>query len=488
MMIVDLQRRIHESGRIRLGRKVGDKGRPERIDKFRFTSRSERAIARVAEEYGGEPREWADAPGEAKQWELFTKAQEIDVVVPPTDMALSQAYEAWSGGGCQRRCDGEREYLSDSPCLCAAEQDAGAERLCNPTTRLNVMLTKVEGFGVWRLESHGFYAASELAGAAELCQIAAATGKLQAARLRIDTRTGKKPKKGGGTMTVHYVVPVLDIDLPLAMLLPNGAQAAIAGGPATPAATGPGFTPVDADALPAGPQPSVEEQLGALDGEERKPRSNAAQPIPETGKRERRGAPDAPTEEPPDEPEAEDPKVAADRAQRVAIMCKEITDSDDWRHRFLFAFSEGAYSSAHEVPPDALAQMHAVLVRIRKGQIGLVEADGVWTLKETAGGKEAAAEEGGDLTLLAQPVEGEVQAGTLAEAGPAPDIPEGKWDRERWLAAVENVPGIGQAKLLRKAREIAKQLSIKVPASLDECTDRQLGAQLLGWLRDQQGA
>jgi len=105
-------------------------------------------------------------------------------------------------GGCQRRCDGQREILTESPCICGPDP---AARLCKPTTRLSVVLADVEGVGVWRLESHGFYAAVELPAVAEL--LAQTRGYIRAS-LGLEERTAKRSGE-----TRRWMVPILEVDI-----------------------------------------------------------------------------------------------------------------------------------------------------------------------------------------------------------------------------------------------------------------------------------
>src|SRR3990172_7696614 len=49
----------------------------------------------------------------------------------------------------------------------------GDERACKITTLLNVMLPRIPGLGVWRLESHGWNAATVLPGTLEVLMMAA---------------------------------------------------------------------------------------------------------------------------------------------------------------------------------------------------------------------------------------------------------------------------------------------------------------------------
>jgi hypothetical protein len=111
----------------------------------------------VAALYGGTVQPWTPQGGGAEAFEVITESTRIPILVPP--QPVTQYFEQWSGGGCVRRCDGQTELLSGGNCLCSVDPE---DRECKPTTRLNVVLRDVEGIGVWRLESHGWYAATEL--------------------------------------------------------------------------------------------------------------------------------------------------------------------------------------------------------------------------------------------------------------------------------------------------------------------------------------
>lgn len=220
MTILTLQRRLREAGRIRIGQTVPTgkgRGRPEKLDKFRLTSADKTAIFEAARLYGGDPHIWEAAPvGEV--WEVFTDANALPIVVPPAETVFSQFMETWSGGGCTRRCDGQTELLTDSPCLCVNEDEAS----CKPTTRLSVILQELPGLGVWRLESHGWYAATELAGTVEVVMRAGSRGQLLPAVLRLEQRQVKK----AGESVKKFAVPVLDIQVtPTALGLVVGTQA-----------------------------------------------------------------------------------------------------------------------------------------------------------------------------------------------------------------------------------------------------------------------
>jgi hypothetical protein len=79
----------------------------------------------------------------------------------------------WSKGGCQRRCDGETEMLTRQACLCARQfgEDWHQQKkgtVCSTTSRLNVMLPDLSGMGMWRAETHSFYAAQEWGGMVDM--------------------------------------------------------------------------------------------------------------------------------------------------------------------------------------------------------------------------------------------------------------------------------------------------------------------------------
>lgn len=280
-MIIDLQRRLAEIGRIRIGQQVATangRTRPAKLDTFRLTSADPTRINHAARLYGGTPKQW-DAPG-GRQWEVVTTAAALDVLVPPSDMAFSQHYELWSAGGCLRRCDGRSETISDGPCLCDPER-----RECDIHTRLSVMLADLPGLGVWRIDTSGYYAAVELQGAVEVIHIAAGRGQMLPARLRLDQRVVKRIVDGAAT-TRRFAVPVLDIEVSPGQLLAGGARLAIdtAGEAAAAApaidATVPLLTPVSDD-VASRPVGTVAEQMQRMP--ERKARRNAAQPIPASG-------------------------------------------------------------------------------------------------------------------------------------------------------------------------------------------------------------
>lgn len=200
MPILDLQRRFAEVGRIRAGAK-GAKGQPQRLDAWRLTSANEQALNAAANLYGGTVREWANAttPG---QYELYTESRTLDIMVPPSQEPYTLHYEAWSGGGCEHRCDGIHDHLNNQPCSCNPDK-----RTCKPTLRVSLALHRIPGLGVWRYESHGFYAATELPATLDLLAAASASGNYITGFLRLEERVTKTKANG----TRRFLVPVLDL-------------------------------------------------------------------------------------------------------------------------------------------------------------------------------------------------------------------------------------------------------------------------------------
>jgi hypothetical protein len=230
MPILDLQQRLRELGRIRIGQKVptaSGKSRPAKLDRFRLTSPSRPLLDKVAARYGGTVAAWTPDGG-AAQFEVVTDAVRLPILVP--NQPVSQYYELWSGGGCQRRCDGITELLSDRACPCGPDPQ---RRQCKPTTRLSVVLAEIEGVGVWRLETHGYYAALELPGVAELLS---RSKDYVPAFLGLEERTAKRDGK-----TLRWMVPTIDVEItPTALAAGQitGAPPAVASGPERVAITG----------------------------------------------------------------------------------------------------------------------------------------------------------------------------------------------------------------------------------------------------------
>lgn len=498
---IDYQRRLVEIGRIRLGKKVPTSNgtRPAKLDKFRLTSRDRARLEAAAALYGGTVQPWDD------QHELYTDRDEIPVAVVPRQ-AINVAYELWGqlplGGGkktpviCLRRCDGTtcattnaRGELDVAGCLCAQEP----EMQCKPTTRVSVILTEVPGMGVWRVESHGWNALSEMQGQVELLEaLTAHAGRPIRARLRLDKRT--RPTAGG---TRRFVVPVIDIDHTVDQVLaalgePAGSYPTSID-PTTVAAPRADANPNIGTAPPAA-APSIAAQLAAAAEAEAPARANAAEPFRPTGARPRTADEIAAAQaEAPDAGDAElEGAGAADAApssggalplaSMVAIWIGELEAGDDYRHRFLEAFSDGAYTSAKGVPQDGetITTLKATILRVKRGAIRLTDTgNGRWRFVDNATGLpssdpggQSPARRGGPVDPDAEPEQQPAAASTegleLTEAG--------------WRKLLANVDGIGPAKLLNQARTIAGELDRPAPNGLDEITDPDVAAACVAWL------
>jgi Recombination directionality factor-like len=376
--IIDLQRRLTEVGRIRLGEKRTSKGGktyPARLETFRLTSPDRTRIEHAAEVYGGKASAWED------QWQVVTTSTALNIALLP-GQALTQWFELWGQHEPKkpvvalRRCDGRRELLSDQPCLCPAAVDdrrkaAADGKACRPTTRLSVMIRDIPGLGVWRLESHGWYAAVELLGTAGLLEQLAARGQMVPARLRLDARS-ESTEDG----TIRYSVPVIDIDASLGHVMESlgtgsGALAPTTGGTVAK------LTPVpDSPSAP----PSVAEQTAAVRSDAPAVRrANAAAPIPPTGVKPRTvreiagGIPTPPPEDEPQPPVADEPPnpVSAGGVQLLAIACRESGLDDDGRHAIAELVSGGRTPSTRDLQEPELEQGLVLARLIGSGHVEL---------------------------------------------------------------------------------------------------------------------
>lgn len=245
MSIANLQRRDTEVGRIRLGTRTN--GKQHALDTFRFTSGAQHLIEEIAALYGGEVKPWVN---DGKHlFEVITAVNIIPIYLPP--QKIDPWYESWGKGVCLRRCDGIRDTIHDKPCDCAFDE-LGKPSKCKPTTRVNVMLADVQGLGVWRLETHGIYAAGEMVQLSERIQ---GIRMPLPARLFLEARDGKKfNREKQKVETQDYNVPVILIDSVTSRHVQIGgdaiSQALAAGGhgptSAPPAIEGPSVPAIEA--------------------------------------------------------------------------------------------------------------------------------------------------------------------------------------------------------------------------------------------------
>jgi hypothetical protein len=241
--LAEIDHRIPEAGRIRLGVKTG-KGMKS-LDTFRFTSPDEGVVRRLAELYGGVAQPWRDPKASpSDQWEVITEAKEVEVYLPAN--ALSVWYELWSGGGVQRRCDGEMCQIPqtspggwemvETPCVCVQRNMME----CRPYTRMNVILPSIPFRGVWRLETKGWNAAKELPGMVNIIEAMTNAGQLVQAKLHIERRVQQTP---AGKR--NFVVPGITIAHTAQDMLAGAADVrGISAGPSVPPVAELGSAPV----------------------------------------------------------------------------------------------------------------------------------------------------------------------------------------------------------------------------------------------------
>lgn len=205
--LLPLEHRATELGRIRLGAKAetaNGKEYPKRLETFRLTSGQRGYLEAAAALYGGTVQAWEDAPDEG-YWELFTEASELHVLIPRALRTVSQAYEYWQGGTCERRCDGTTEQISQRPCLCD-----GDVMECKPVTRVSVMLHRLPGLGTWRLDTGGWQAATSIPATIQLLTQLSEQPWIPAI-LRLEQRSKKVRDDAGKVETHRFAVPVLDL-------------------------------------------------------------------------------------------------------------------------------------------------------------------------------------------------------------------------------------------------------------------------------------
>lgn len=391
MAILDLQRRLAEVGRLRIGQRDGN--RPTKLETFRATSQSQDLVEAVAEVYGGVVREWKPGPKEPSQWEVVTEATTLSIIVAPGQV-LSQFMELWSGGGCTRRCDGQTELLSDTPCKCPSDQDerqsaAAKGQACKPTTRLSVMLRDVATIGVWRLETHGWFAATELAGAAELLELATKRGAFIPASLRLEQRTTKRDGK-----TNRFAVPVIDIRAPIGQVLESlgviDTQTSLPPVAVAALPSGPAFIPVPVDELPAVPQQTIREQVDKPPTP-RPVRSNASAAIPTTGVKPKPVPKSAAIIPDPDEPQmriVDAPKAhpivdtQTKRAQQLHIAARN-GDLTEMLDDLVAHVTEGRSRSTKDVGDNEASALYDIMFKLKRGKlVAAYDPDGKLLLVE----------------------------------------------------------------------------------------------------------
>lgn len=207
--LLAIPQRVAELGRIRLGEK-GDKGQPVKLKTFRLTSGSKPTLEAAAALYGGKVQAWQGAPDEG-MWQLTTAVAELDILIPRAIRNISQAFEMWKGGTNERRCDMTTAQTPAGavPCICAAKGLDGPDRECEVVTRISVILPRVPGMGVWRLDTGGWYAATTLPATVQLLT-SMYQGAFVPAVLRAEQKSKRERLPGGKVQTNRWVQPALD--------------------------------------------------------------------------------------------------------------------------------------------------------------------------------------------------------------------------------------------------------------------------------------
>jgi len=199
--------RVQELGRIRMGER-NRSGFPVKLKTFRLTSNDRKVLEAAAGLYGGKVEEWKDAPDEG-MWQLTTAASELDILIPRSLRSVSQAWELWQGGTCERRCDGRIEELSEGPCICGPARGT-SDDVCDIVTRLSVILPRLPGLGVWRLDTGGYGAATTIPATIDLL-LALDQRPMVPAVLRAVQQSSKvRDPETGKVVTHRFVRPQLD--------------------------------------------------------------------------------------------------------------------------------------------------------------------------------------------------------------------------------------------------------------------------------------
>lgn len=213
--IVGITPRVQEIGRIRMGAKKevqtrnGTRTIPDKLDTFRLTSDNRAVLDAAAALYGGRVQRWEDAPDEG-MWQVVTAAAELDILIPRSLRAVSQWWELWQGGTCMRRCDGATDQVSGSACLCGdARGEDGRKDVCDVVTRLSIILPRLPGLGLWRLDTGGWFAASTIPSTIDLL-LALDQRPMVPAVLRAVQASKRERDDQGRVQTHRFVKPVLD--------------------------------------------------------------------------------------------------------------------------------------------------------------------------------------------------------------------------------------------------------------------------------------
>ncbi len=434
--MLDVQKRSAEMFRLRFGDQRGNNHAPRKLtDSMRVTSYGRDIIEAFVDVYGGEPSKWQSPKG--SQWEAYLPITEIPIWVLPGD-SLSQWWEQYRGQVCEKRCNGEFDSLSGEACSCPA--DIGVrmktKNACRPMTRVNIACPTVSENWAGAFVSHGMTAAETLPQAVWFVEGALRQGVRVPATLRIVEHKGRR----------HFIVPQIEpVRTSTAALVAaeNGDAMQISAPPTRALESGGAEEGTEAGEAHSDPAARPASPI---------PRHDEPPPLPH----EIEGAEAGSTG--PTLPRDDDsPAPSLPAPNTVAMWCKDNgVITDDERHEFLEAYSEGRYTSSHDVPADEMADLHSALIRWKRGELTIVASD--------------------DSPILV-----DRQSGSPDTSPAPPALIDHAW----WMEAIRDVRGVGQAKLLGRAREIANELGQPAPTSLNAVTDPKLVDALRTWLKEQ---
>jgi hypothetical protein len=227
MPILDIQKRARELGRIRIGHQGTATGHPPREARpvpphLRLRPSSRRSPSSTAARSASGP-----PGGGTQQWEVVTDSTRLPIMVPP--QPVTQWYEYWTGGGCQHRCDGRTNVLTDEPATPRTRPQGGPREAHHPPQRRPPRRRGHRGLapGDPRLERRGRAPrrrgvprpGRRLRQRLALARAAHVEGEVRPTRAAEDR---------------HFMVPIIEIDVTPAQLMAGHgrvAAPAFAGGP-----------------------------------------------------------------------------------------------------------------------------------------------------------------------------------------------------------------------------------------------------------------
>jgi hypothetical protein len=214
--ILQMQQEGVLDGQLRIGTSTPGKNggkAPVKLQTWRMTSPSRKAIEAAAAKFGGEAKPWASDRG--AQWEVVTPIPELPVQFGG-GATVDQWMTHYDKGICLRRCTGADDAVDEvtgKPCEC----NTSGRELCKPETKLRVRFLDLPGIGWWRFTSHGKFVAAGFPTRAEFLQEAADRGVYVPARLVL--REMKLPPKEPGGPGRRFPVVDIDIDVSVAQVL-----------------------------------------------------------------------------------------------------------------------------------------------------------------------------------------------------------------------------------------------------------------------------